>query len=621
MKFFLGLSSQYSGLDVLRHTFAMGNEYDLSELRAFLAAHYGATFDHVAVYANGRTALSSAIKAVTKRGDKVVVTSLTCYAVIQAVKAAGCIPVFADVDKNTLHYGKKELEKAIENETNVHAVIVQNNLGIPADISGIEEVAKAHKLVIIEDLAHCAGVKYADGREAGTVGRVAALSFGKGKSIDTVSGGAVIFTDPLDRPVGQPDIPPNFKENFRARLYPLLCLKIRAGYHLHPKIGKGLTALFLKLHLIKRSADGVINPKLRLTFWQSRLALRQLQSLPHRGRRPIRDFYLVNNRNDLLKELEKNGFFFRDIWYDKPVAPERYFKKADYHPEACPVATELATQIINLPTWYDLAELKPAMKLISRELIVSDPKDEALQDLDNPNNLTETEKKAKIRAEKAARARARKEEHNNKREKKKKIEEINKKHKEEIKRIKADGAPDEEVVTIEKKESPKEKLAELVAKIPKQSLIKKVKDTKKSDQKDDKATKIDDEKNEQLSSLEQSSGILGQDEPKEKKAKKQKEEKNKPTEKNKKTQQVEQKPQVMAEKKQTEQITPQKQSETTKKSETHRPVEPVEKIIRSQTSNSGKEIAGMRVAPRKLTEREKLKQELQEGRKAGPSVI
>ena len=246
MKYFLGLSSQYSLGDVFRHTLAIGDEYQLPELRAFLAAHYGSTFDHVAIYANGRTALNVAIRGVVPRGSKIVVTSLTCYAVIQAVKAAGCVPIFADVDKETLHFGAKELENALKGETGVKAIIVQNNLGIPVDIEAIEKVARAHKLAIIEDLAHCAGVKYPDGREVGTVGRAIALSFGKGKSIDTVSGGAVVFTDPLDPPAKQPTTAPKHSDNFRARFYPLFSLIIRRLYYIHPKVGKGFTAFLLK---------------------------------------------------------------------------------------------------------------------------------------------------------------------------------------------------------------------------------------------------------------------------------------------------------------------------------------------------------------------------------------
>ncbi|MBR5620894.1 DegT/DnrJ/EryC1/StrS aminotransferase family protein [Candidatus Saccharibacteria bacterium] len=396
MKYFLGLSSQYKTADVFRHTFALGDEYFLSELRAYLAARYGATVDHVAVYANGRTALSVALKALTKRGGKVVVTSLTCYAVVQAVKSAGLVPIFADVDRDTLHFGADELEKALEGEKDVQAVIVQNNLGIPVDIKSIEKVAKAHKLEIIEDLAHCAGVKYADGREVGTVGRAAVLSFGKGKSIDTITGGAVVFTNPMDAPVTQPENLPAKSEILRARFYPLLSLVIRAGYMLYPAVGKALTAGFMKMHAIKRSADGVVDPKLRLTYWQCRLALSKLQSLPRRGAGPIRKFYLVEDREDLLNRLEKAGYYFRDIWYTTPVAPERYFRKADFHPEACPVATELAKKIINVPTWYSDTELKSAMNIIE-EHITGKPVEEPAEEKPAKKSTKKSKKKLNLR--------------------------------------------------------------------------------------------------------------------------------------------------------------------------------------------------------------------------------
>lgn len=397
MNYFLGLCSHYEPIDIVRHTFASGDEFSLSGLRAYLAAHYGATVDHVAVYNNGRTALTVALKALTKRGGKVVVTSLTCYAVVQAVKSAGMTPIFADVDKKTLHFGGKELETALSGEKDVQAVIVQNNLGIPADIESIEKVAKAHKLVIIEDLAHCVGIRYADGREAGTVGRAAVLSFGKGKSIDTITGGAVVFTDALDTPVEQPTELPKKSDIIRARFYPLLSVIIRGLYYIHPIAGKAFTAGLLRMHAIKRSADGDINSRQRMTYWQCKLVLRQLQALPHSGRAPIRDYYLVRDRETLLNKLEKNGYFFGDIWYTTPVAPERYFKKADFHPELCPVATELAHQIINLPTWYEKSDLKPALKIIKDYAL-----DQELAEADFNGILTPSEKKAKIKAEKAA---------------------------------------------------------------------------------------------------------------------------------------------------------------------------------------------------------------------------
>ncbi len=599
MKYFLGLSAQYSGADVLRHTLTYGSEYDISELRAFLAAHYGATYDHVAVYANGRTALNVAIKAVTKRGGKIIITSLTCYAVVQAIKAAGCVPIFADVDPKTLHFGKKELEAALAREHNVQAVIVQNNLGIPADIAGIEEVANAHKLAIVEDLAHCAGVQYADGREAGTVGRAVALSFGKGKSIDTVTGGAVILTGSLDTPVAQPTKPPKFKDNARARLYPLLSLIIRGLYHIHPKAGKYLTSALVRIKAIKRSAEGDVDPKTRLTFWQCRLALSQLQSLPHRGRKPIRDFYLVNDRETVLRKFELDNYFFNEIWYDTPVSPERYFHKVDFHPDECPVAAKIAQQIVNLPTYYDRSELKSALKIIQRY----SAEEIEFEELKDEDNLTEAEKKAKIKAEKKARAKARKAEKNQKT----KGEAV----KTEDTAAKSTDTAEHTADADEKTDADKESAdtSKKTASSTKKA-IKKVAKIAKTKSKSDSESRSATKQKESLSVLEEKSSLLAAaDSQKQADSEKQADGKK----------QADSKEQVDTQKQPTK---PAKKQTTNHQSQEQvkKPAKSTAEQTADQPKKSKKEPV-MRVAPKKLTEREKLKLELESGRKDGPSVL
>ena len=595
MNYFLGLSAQYSTADVFCHLFAYGSEYDLSELRAFLAAHYGATYDHVAVYSNGRTALNVAIKAIAKRGGKVVVTSMTCYAVVQAVKSAGCVPIFADIDPETLHFGKKELEKAIEGESNVQAVIVQNNLGIPADIEGIEEVAKAKKLAIIEDLAHCTGVKYADGREAGTVGRAVALSFGKGKSIDTVTGGAVIFTDPLDTPVAQPTDTPRLSDNFRARFYPFFGLVIRGLYSIHPKAGKYLTSALVRIGAIKRSADAKIDTKIRLTYWQCSLALTQLRSLPHSGRKPIRDFYLVKDRESVLRKFELDGYFFNDIWYDLPVAPERYYKKADFHPAECPVATEIAKQIVNLPTYYDQAEMKSALKIIQR-YAVNETEFEELKDEDN---LTEAEKKAKIKAEKKAKAKAKREEKLGKSKKHKAA----KKEQKEVEKIEDEttSKDEKEQNTPEKSERQEKVAKKVVEKVASIAKTKKKAETKKEDKNEKEA----------LSALEEKSSLLAAAEESKKEEKTDK----KPASKSETKPEPESKSKPETKKEPKSEPKPKPEPKPEPKLETEA------KTAEPATKKAPRKEPVMRVAPKKLTEREKLKLELEKGRKDGPSVL
>ena len=362
---FLGQASNYRAGDILRHPFSWGTKNDAARLKSHLATRYGVSPDNVALYGTGRSALAAAIKSVVPQkgteNPEVIITSLTCFAVVQAVKAAGCTPVFADAEPTTLHYGVKELRACLKLHPNAKALIIQNNLGHPVDIATIEKFAKAHNLIIIEDLAHCAGVYYPDGREAGTVGEAAILSFGKGKSIDTIAGGALILKNKTTK---QPTSRPGLCNSMRARWYPFFGALIRLFYHV--KLGRLFTSFLIKTGQIERSADAPLSLSTRCTHWQAKLALRQLENLPC-PRPPLREFYLVKNRDYVLAKLEKNGFIFNDTWYDCPVAPERYYEKSGFNPSECPVATELAKEIINLPTHYPKPKLAPARRIIKKE--------------------------------------------------------------------------------------------------------------------------------------------------------------------------------------------------------------------------------------------------------------
>lgn len=379
MMYFLGQAANYRG-KVLSHTFATGKKSDFEALRTYLAEHYNVPAEQVFLYHNGRSALSAGLRSMVpkKNGEHpgVLVTSLTCYAVVEAVKSAGFVPVFADIDEKTLHFNGETIEKALKKHKNVKAVIVQNNLGYPADIKSIKSSVRKHNLVLVEDLAHCAGISYKDGKEAGMVGDFAALSFGKGKSIDTISGGALVIrskeityvergrykTKEVKLPK-EPTKRPKFGDRFRDRFYPLFGKMIRFFYFF--RLGRLFTSFLLKTHQIKRSADADLDLKVKLTNWQAKLALNQLKSLP-KNRPPIREFYLVSDRNLVLNELERKGFVMNDTWYDIPVSPERYYNKVKYPEAECPNAVEIAKHIVNLPTHYKKADLKPARKIIEK---------------------------------------------------------------------------------------------------------------------------------------------------------------------------------------------------------------------------------------------------------------
>lgn len=372
---FLGQASNYSFGRILGHLFASGTKRDFDNLRSKLAQKYHSTLDHVALYHSGRSALAAAFESLNPAGKIIILPGLTCIAVMRAIRAAGYTPIFVDIDPATLQYDFSKLEAKMQeisqkshsaidkNDIVCHngIIVAQNTLGLPIEMSTLEQLAKKHHFYIVEDLAHSAGRFYPDGREAGTVGDATALSFGKGKAIDTICGGAVILRSKTAKPLSQPTKKPTLSTCLRDRWYPVFGGLSRTFWKIG--LGKYLLSACLKLHWIERSADTTLSLDTRLTYWQAKLAARQLDRLP---KNPLREHYFVQNRDQCLAELFQNGYNFQEIWYDTPVSPVRYAAEAEFPDAECPNTVKVATEIINLPTWIPAAKLKSAHKIIQK---------------------------------------------------------------------------------------------------------------------------------------------------------------------------------------------------------------------------------------------------------------
>lgn len=355
--YYLGMAANYGGSEWARHTFSIGRKKDYGALKRYLSNKYGGeTF----LCKNGRSALCLALKAYFKPGDKVLVNSFTCYAVYEAVKKAGLIPVFVDISTEDLNFGVKELEGAVTD--GVRGVIVQNTLGNPVDIVAVEKFAKEHGLLIVEDLAHCAGVKYRDGREAGTVGVATAWSFGKDKSIDTISGGAVVFRAPHECKIEAPSKAPKLSDHLRARFYPTFGAICRGLSYV--KLGGVLMRCLVKIHWVEKSADNRLDLTELPSKFEARLALSQFMKMRKNGEPALREFCFVRDRKEVLLKLQKKGFYFSGFWYEKPVSPERYYKKVHFPESDCPKAVWVSEHIINIPNYYTRRDMVPAYKII-----------------------------------------------------------------------------------------------------------------------------------------------------------------------------------------------------------------------------------------------------------------
>lgn len=164
----------------------------VTEFEQALAGFVGAK-EAVAV-SSGTAALHAAMYAAgIGPGDEVIVPPMTFAATANAVVFQGGIPVFADVDPDTLLIDPDKVEGKITPRTK--AIIAVDYAGQPCDYDVLREIADRHGLFLVADACHSLGAEYKS-RKVGTLADVTAFSFHPVKHIATGEGGMITTDDP-----------------------------------------------------------------------------------------------------------------------------------------------------------------------------------------------------------------------------------------------------------------------------------------------------------------------------------------------------------------------------------------------------------------------------------------
>jgi perosamine synthetase len=151
---------------------------------------------HCIVVNNGTISLTLAAMALgIQSGDEVIVPNYTMIATPNSVKMFGAIPVFVDVEPETLCLDVEKVKNALTSKTKAIMLVSANGRYPKAGIATFEELARNHNLLLIEDAAQSLGSFYPDGRHIGLAGLVGSFSFSAPKIISTGQGGALITND------------------------------------------------------------------------------------------------------------------------------------------------------------------------------------------------------------------------------------------------------------------------------------------------------------------------------------------------------------------------------------------------------------------------------------------
>jgi len=282
------------------------------------------------------------------RGDEVIVPSHTFIATWLGVTLAGATPVPVEVDPQTFNLAPSLIEAAITPRTK--AILPVHLYGQTADMDPILEVARHHRLKVVEDAAQAQGARY-KGRRAGALGDAAAFSFYPGKNLGAFSdAGALTTSDP----------------QLAERVRRLRNYGSKVKYQ-HEEVGinsrlNELQAAFLRVKLRYLDEWNVRRRQIGEQYLSQFSAFSSQLSLPHvpPWAEPVWHLFVVRHpqRDTLQHELTQAGV---GTLIHYPVPPHRSGAYAGLRPPSSekwrlPVAEELAASVLSLPIGPHITE-------------------------------------------------------------------------------------------------------------------------------------------------------------------------------------------------------------------------------------------------------------------------
>lgn len=145
---------------------------------------------------SGTSALEiAALLCEVKPDDEVIMPSYTFCSTADAFVQRGCKIVFVDVRPDTMNIDERLIERAITNRTKVICVV--HYAGVACEMDTIMDIARRHKLKVVEDAAQGVMSTY-KGKALGTIGDYGCYSFHETKNYSMGEGGAIIINTNIE---------------------------------------------------------------------------------------------------------------------------------------------------------------------------------------------------------------------------------------------------------------------------------------------------------------------------------------------------------------------------------------------------------------------------------------
>lgn len=321
---------------------------EVEALEHEMAAYCGTR--HAVGVASGTDALELALRASgIGPGDEVITTALSFFATAQAIASVGARPVFVDVDPVTYAIDHTRIAAVVTPKTK--ALIPVHLYGHPVDMDGILSLAKAHRLLVIEDCAQAIGATW-QGKRVGSFGAAGCLSFYPSKNLGAYGDGGMVVTSDAEL-------------TERLRMLRVHGSRDRVRHEAltsHSRLDE-LQAAILRAKLPHLDAWNAARQRHAQTYQRlltevglaERLVLPQIRPEAEH----VFHLYVVQcpQRDVVARQLIAQGIGVH-IHYSIALPHEPAFASLGYRPGQFPVAEQVAGSILSLPLY---PELRPSL--------------------------------------------------------------------------------------------------------------------------------------------------------------------------------------------------------------------------------------------------------------------
>ena len=324
--------------------FIMGPE--VRQLEAEIAAFIGSRF--ALGCASGSDALLLALMALgVEPGDEVITSPFTFVATAGTISRLQARPVFVDIDRETYNLDPARLEAAITSRT--RAIMPVHLFGLAAEMEKINEIARAHRLPVIEDAAQAIGARYHD-QYVGNLSACGCFSFFPSKNLGGAGDGGMITTS-------DPEL--------ADRISVLRDHGSRQKYHydllgINSRLDSLQAAILLvKFRHLEAMAQARRRNAERYRRWFRQAGLEKSIVLPVQpaGLHHVYNQFVIRTpQRDQLREHLRNCGIPTEIYYPFPLHLQPAFAGLGYRPDAFPESEEASRQVLALPVFPQMTE-------------------------------------------------------------------------------------------------------------------------------------------------------------------------------------------------------------------------------------------------------------------------